>query len=338
MIGWNSGRWYTGQNVQLDQTSSVSFRGTQSGLRSTWHTGVDLGNTMSAAGIRGGTWALWALLALRLTVGWHFFKEGSKKLRDPDFSAGPFLQEATGPWAANYRGLIRDPFERNMLDESAVLNAWDKLRDETEKRWGSPSRNQPQLDRVVEEWRKRLGSYFADHREELREYFAKADQTAAAWSDPRRQSLNFEREWAKRRAADLRETRSPWVAEIKQMTTAFERELRKTAGDPRPDEPSSITPNRKSWVEHTVTWTTLLVGGALLTGLAVRWASLVGMGFLVTISASQPFWAEGANVNYGYYQAVELAALAVLAATSAGRFAGLDFFWTAYRARREHSR
>lgn len=49
------------------------------------------------------------LVVLRLVIGWHFYKEGAKKLADPDqFSSAPFLLQAKGPLAPLYHGQVPD--------------------------------------------------------------------------------------------------------------------------------------------------------------------------------------------------------------------------------------
>ena len=47
-------------------------------------------------------------MLLRVVVGFHFFKEGTDKIRAGDFSAAPFLKQATGPWAPYFHGMIDD--------------------------------------------------------------------------------------------------------------------------------------------------------------------------------------------------------------------------------------
>ncbi|HVK95861.1 MAG TPA: hypothetical protein VM571_14165, partial [Noviherbaspirillum sp.] len=54
------------------------------------------------------TFAIVALVLLRLAVGWHFFKEGSQKLNDGKFSSTGFLSAAKGPFAPYYKGMIYD--------------------------------------------------------------------------------------------------------------------------------------------------------------------------------------------------------------------------------------
>ena len=66
-----------------------------------------------------------------------------------------------------------------------------------------------------------------------------------------------------------------------------------------------------------------IVGVLLILGLFTRLAALAGAGFLFSIVLTQ--WPGAPGALPVYYQAIEMLALLVLAATAAGRFAGLDF-------------
>src|ERR1700720_3153129 len=48
------------------------------------------------------------LVALRLSIGWHFFVEGMDKLNSPSWSSEPYLREASGPLAPYFRELAGD--------------------------------------------------------------------------------------------------------------------------------------------------------------------------------------------------------------------------------------
>lgn len=52
--------------------------------------------------------AFFALMALRMVIGFHFFIEGSAKVREGDFDSAPFLKLAKGPFASFYLGMIDD--------------------------------------------------------------------------------------------------------------------------------------------------------------------------------------------------------------------------------------
>jgi uncharacterized membrane protein YphA (DoxX/SURF4 family) len=83
-----------------------------------------------------------------------------------------------------------------------------------------------------------------------------------------------------------------------------------------------------------VTCIIIAVGVCLMLGLFTRLASAVGIGFLLMVMATQPPWVAGADTKVFYYQLVEIAALAVLFASQAGRLAGLDYFIRAMFCRR----
>lgn len=61
-----------------------------------------------------GTFAIFALVLLRLVIGWHFFREGAQKLKYDrqdgefrlDFSAENFLKQAKGPLAGLYHDQV----------------------------------------------------------------------------------------------------------------------------------------------------------------------------------------------------------------------------------------
>jgi uncharacterized membrane protein YphA (DoxX/SURF4 family) len=65
-----------------------------------------------------GCFAIVALVALRIAVGWHFYSQGLKKLDDPKFSSEGFLRQAKGPLAPMYQGMIPD------------FHGWDAAMDE----------------------------------------------------------------------------------------------------------------------------------------------------------------------------------------------------------------
>ncbi len=48
------------------------------------------------------------LVALRLVIGWHFFKEGSAHRHDPTWSSEGFLKQAKGPLAEKFQSVVPD--------------------------------------------------------------------------------------------------------------------------------------------------------------------------------------------------------------------------------------
>ncbi len=59
--------------------------------------------------------ALTALLLMRVAIGFHFFKEGTTKLKDGDFTAEYFLAGAKGPLAPYFHSILDDHDGRDRL-------------------------------------------------------------------------------------------------------------------------------------------------------------------------------------------------------------------------------
>src|SRR5437868_9270966 len=59
-------------------------------------------------GARLGPWTQFFLVALRLSIGWHFFVEGMDKLSNPTWSSEAYLRESSGPLAPYFRDMAGD--------------------------------------------------------------------------------------------------------------------------------------------------------------------------------------------------------------------------------------
>ena len=119
-----------------------------------------------------------ALLALRVSVGWHFYKEGAKKLNNPDvFTSAGFLRQATGPWAESFHGMARQPHD------------WDKL-------LAQPLENAPLSEEAKEsraKWENEQKEALASSEPPIRPfapYAAYAERVAEDWKVDLRQLLD----------------------------------------------------------------------------------------------------------------------------------------------------
>ena len=70
---------------------------------------------------RGSQWPLVAITLLRVVVGWHFLYEGIAKLTSASWSAGGYLRQARGPFAALFRWIASQP---NMLANADLITMW----------------------------------------------------------------------------------------------------------------------------------------------------------------------------------------------------------------------
>lgn len=87
------------------------------------------------------------LVGLRLSIGWHFYQEGVKKYQDREhFTSGPFLDQATGPWADYFHSQVPKfhrwdellavpvPYSPPTDKQLEERGDWEKERAEAEKK------------------------------------------------------------------------------------------------------------------------------------------------------------------------------------------------------------
>ncbi len=122
-----------------------------------------------------------ALLLLRVAVGFHFFKEGTNKLKSGTFDAQYFLAAAKGPLAPYFKSMLDDPdgktrlcvvelegstdsaFAPNVdLDPEFTFLIWDEFMDEVSSYYGFGS---PDLEKQIAERRAELADQIAAARE-----------------------------------------------------------------------------------------------------------------------------------------------------------------------------
>ncbi len=64
---------------------------------------------------------LWAMVALRMLIGWHLLYEGVAKLTNPYWTSAGFLADSRGPIHGLYLWLASDPGRLTVVD---WLNEW----------------------------------------------------------------------------------------------------------------------------------------------------------------------------------------------------------------------
>jgi thiosulfate dehydrogenase [quinone] large subunit len=65
--------------------------------------------------------AAFAIVVMRVVIGWHFLYEGLSKLQQPAFSAAGYLNQSRGPFASFFKSLAADP---NTLAWVNPLTMW----------------------------------------------------------------------------------------------------------------------------------------------------------------------------------------------------------------------
>jgi thiosulfate dehydrogenase [quinone] large subunit len=76
---------------------------------------------MSTSEARVSPATLWAIVVMRVLIGWHFLYEGIAKLSNPSWSAAGYLSQARGPLAGFFRSLAADA---SVLEKVNLLNEW----------------------------------------------------------------------------------------------------------------------------------------------------------------------------------------------------------------------
>lgn len=347
-----------------------------------------------------------AVVVLRLLVGWHFYREGTKKLDydprtrtfDVTFSAEPFLRQAVGPvseWvkdyvpsAYNWERYLAVPRQvrPSAVEELEKRQKWEaeyaaKRRQAAEKNEPVPIEfppHSPYYDwavRIVESWKNTLEQFkeingltdeqkeqaeeaLQTRRQQLADYLESETDAIAEWEHELWRLEQMESQGGENdppflasriteKQAETTATGNAWIAQVLSIEQAYRNDLRQLLTKSQAENPSVTsqvdaalqTENDRKlhFMNVAVTIVVTGVGVLLMVGLFSRLASAVGILFLLSVMATQPPWVPGANNPVFYYQLVEIGALAVLFATAAGRWAGLDYLIHALLGGRKES-
>jgi uncharacterized membrane protein YphA (DoxX/SURF4 family) len=279
---------------------------------------------------RYGTVAVVALVALRLAIGWHFYREGADKLIDGHFTSVGFFKTAKGPLAPMYRYFIWDRDGRARLDKDGTLDAWTQYRQQVVKHYAFDADQQQQAEKVLCYRSDQLKVFFEENKEDVEKYFRGLERRDQNRRDQARRGVESLRGQSEQIEKDLAKDVGPWLSAMEQMWKGYEEDLNNLA------TPEQATrgwlklgkPGRhfldNNFIDPIIPYFDLLVGVCLILGLGTRVMALAGAGFLASIVGTQ--WPGAPGAIDTYYQVIEMFAMLVLAVFGAGRFAGLDFF------------
>ena len=144
------------------------------------------------------------------------------------------------------------------------------------------------------------------------------------------ESLRYQRDEIQ---ADRAKKLAGWEAEVGAIWDSFESSINNLAvGQQKEKDPISLhrpfnQPNSAlKIINKVIPWFDTIIGALLILGLFTRFASLAGGLFLLSVIISQPPWIPGTQPTA--YQAIEMFAMLAIFATCAGRYGGLDFFFS----------
>ena len=275
------------------------------------------------------------LVILRLTIGWHFFSEGVDKRRSGNWTATPFFANARGPLAERFRGMVWDQDGSLRLNRDRTMTELNRFRLRAVQHYGFDEQQDQRSKSVLKEAGKDFDWIVQQNAADLEEFEFGKERLKSLQEDERQRrnrdgvtSLGEQRdailrEWRGKGASTLTQMNKLWNAYEASINALATREQVKDHDYLRIGQPSN------SWMDTaTIDWTLpyfdIVIGLLLLLGLFTPAAALAAAVFLGSVFLSQ--YPPDTGPSSTMYQLIESMACLVLAATGAGRFAGLDFF------------
>lgn len=263
------------------------------------------------------------IIALRLVIGFHFYKEGSKKIISGNFSSAGFLRNAKGPYAENFRALINDIDGKERLNIDNVKARWALYNQQAGATLRLDENGIKKAETLLAAYSARLEIFFAENQEEMDEYFDEVER----WNNKRENKANLElasqADLIFAKDKELFGKLNGWTAQLSKTEAHFIEDLNGLRSTENPPSRFTVSNPNTSRIDVIVTYVVLGAGICLLLGFATRLASLTAAGFLLQVMASQ--WPGAYGADPVYNQSVEVIALLFLAAVGAGKYAGLDY-------------
>ena len=304
-------------------------------------------------------------MALRLTIGWHFFYEGVWKITNADeFSATPFLTMSKGPFAPLFYAMVPDLDGRTRLATEPVadakkaeegwvtspvyLQAWTEAKNKFLSRTRLNEEQKQAVEDKFVQYEASLEEFMTDNQEDIKAHFGALDRFIA-----RKKSGKNNAAHEKKRIWDeqmkLRGEADGWLSDLDamgdEMSLAFfnvldEDQQRRAkvpvvvTGPEKLPVPLPFVKSRTQFLDLSVTYGLTAIGLCLLLGFCNRLACLGGGAFLISVLMTQPPWPQiyppaPAVVGHALVvdkNFVEMVAIFALATLPVGRWAGLDHF------------
>jgi len=275
------------------------------------------------------------LVLLRLTVGWHFYSEGIDKKEAGTWTAAPFFANAKGPLADNFRQLVWDVDGKLRLNRLAAMENWARFRDQAITHYGFSEEQKGQAQANYANAVKQYEWVLAENASDLEEYALGRERMSMLDTDVGEKTMRegvsslggqrdtIRREWQAKAA--------PALAQIDAIWANYETEQNAVATDVQQEASPYLRLFKPrtaridtSVIDEYVPYFDIAIGLCLLLGFFTPVAALAAAGFLGSVFLSQypPTTGPGSS----NYQLIECMACLVIAATGAGRFAGLDYF------------
>ena len=286
------------------------------------------------------------LVALRISLGFHFLYEGVWKIHHPEFSAEPFLTQAKGPAAPLFYAMLPDLNGRERLrietNEKGVkvitgksyLGAWKNLAEKVKAKYRLDDDQKAQVDEIYTRYETVLKAYLAENLPTIEGYFGSLDRFEKQLAEGTNGAAHQQkRDWDRRQ--ELRKEVNGWLSSMDKMGKAYQDSLwRVLKKDQQAEGPLPLPWTMTDLLNFAVTYGLTAIGLCLLLGFCTRLAALGGGAFLISVLLTQPPWpgiyppapevvGHALIVDKNF---VEMIALFLVALTAVGRWGGLDYF------------
>ncbi|MGE0756929.1 MAG: hypothetical protein AB7O38_07910 [Pirellulaceae bacterium] len=278
-----------------------------------------------------------ALVALRVLIGMHFFREGVNKLRDPKPFSGGFFANAKGPFATPFYNLVWDRDGLARLNFQGTLSQWDQFQAQVEQHYGFDDAQRQRAKQIREGYEDQYKEYLAAKADDIREYRGNLKRRDEYARDQQRLEVASLRAQNDRIEEEIRGKKPGLVGPIDNMWRGLSRDLNAIATSEQRAAGTVMLPKParraldSDTIDAIIPWFDAVLGVLLVMGLLTGPAAIIGALFLFSVAISQ--WPVTPGAIATWPQVIEGVALLVVAAAGAGRYAGFDSVVDALRNR-----
>ncbi len=276
---------------------------------------------------------------MRVLIGFHFFKEGADKIKNPGWTSAGFLGNAKGRFADSFQNMVWDVDGLARLDASHQLAtakkdapkpSWDDFRERVVQVYAFDDSQKKQAEEIFKRRLNQLTTHIDDYHREIDEYRLGIARRDAYRGQADRTQVASLRGQLSSIESDLETQQIDIIRPIDQIWNGYEAELNALAvagqqhrGPIALERPGRRTLDSKS-IDKIIPYFDLTLGLLLMVGLFTRTAAVAAGLFLCIVVVSQ--WPGTPGAVPVWPQLIEALALFVIAATASGRVAGVDFF------------
>lgn len=271
-----------------------------------------------------------ALVALRIGIGIHFYREGAAKFRDPKPYSAVFLSSAKGWLAPTFHNMVWDADGIARLDRDQTTRIWDEFHVRAGQRYGFDDSQKKKAQATFKSRVAQLNWFMKDRADEIGEYLNGLERRTKNQADQARTEVTSLRGQLARMDGEMANLKRELVPPLDQLWRSYERDINALATDEqrRRGHQAIPKPSRRAIdsesIDGMIRYFDIGIGVLLILGLFTRPTAIVGACFLGSVIASQ--WPGSTGAFPVWPQFIEMLGLVVLAAIGAGQIAGLDRF------------